>query len=408
MRVALFEMRHREDIPTEVAIDEAVDLAKEYCGADAPGFVNGILGAAVEGRSAERGRRREPTRRAGDRAHSPTRLARDRRASCARRGLGGRARRRARPRGRASSPPRRRARARRGARGRARATGGSVSELPRRPARARRGLPRRAALLRARPRPPASTRRCATRCSPAASGSGRCWRWRRRARPGSSPSSVLPAAAAIELIHTYSLIHDDLPAMDDDELRRGPPDLARRVRRGRRDPRRRRALRRGDPAGRRAPGRRARPGARRARRARRRDRRRRHGRRPVRRRHRRRRTSTPTACASLHALKTGRLIARERRGRRWSSPGSAEAATIPYRRFADELGVLFQIVDDILDVTGSRRGARQAARLRRAPRKGHLRQPLRPRAGPRAGRRVARQGARGARRGRRATPATSS
>jgi geranylgeranyl diphosphate synthase type II len=37
------------------------------------------------------------------------------------------------------------------------------------------------------------------------------------------PSSVLPLAAAIELIHTYSLIHDDLPAMDDDDLRRGRP-----------------------------------------------------------------------------------------------------------------------------------------------------------------------------------------
>src|SRR3712207_7561539 len=33
----------------------------------------------------------------------------------------------------------------------------------------------------------------------------------------------LPLAAAIELIHTYSLIHDDLPAMDDDDLRRGRP-----------------------------------------------------------------------------------------------------------------------------------------------------------------------------------------
>jgi len=36
---------------------------------------------------------------------------------------------------------------------------------------------------------------------------------------------ALPAACAIELIHTYSLIHDDLPAMDDDELRRGRPTL---------------------------------------------------------------------------------------------------------------------------------------------------------------------------------------
>ncbi len=40
---------------------------------------------------------------------------------------------------------------------------------------------------------------------------------------GMDPASVLPLAAAIELIHTYSLIHDDLPAMDDDDLRRGRP-----------------------------------------------------------------------------------------------------------------------------------------------------------------------------------------
>lgn len=47
MRVALYEIEHREDVPTEVAIDEAIEIAKEYCGADAPGFVNGVLGAAV-------------------------------------------------------------------------------------------------------------------------------------------------------------------------------------------------------------------------------------------------------------------------------------------------------------------------------------------------------------------------
>jgi transcription antitermination protein NusB len=47
MRVALYEALHRDDVPVEVAIDEAVELSKEYCGADAPGFVNGILGAAV-------------------------------------------------------------------------------------------------------------------------------------------------------------------------------------------------------------------------------------------------------------------------------------------------------------------------------------------------------------------------
>ena len=38
---------------------------------------------------------------------------------------------------------------------------------------------------------------------------------------GASPSSVMPTACALEMIHTYSLIHDDLPAMDDDDYRRG-------------------------------------------------------------------------------------------------------------------------------------------------------------------------------------------
>jgi len=42
-------------------------------------------------------------------------------------------------------------------------------------------------------------------------------------RLGCPPARVLPFAAALELIHTYSLIHDDLPAIDDDSLRRGVP-----------------------------------------------------------------------------------------------------------------------------------------------------------------------------------------
>ena len=45
LRVALYELLHREDVPAEVAIDEAVEAAKELCRADTPGFVNGILGA---------------------------------------------------------------------------------------------------------------------------------------------------------------------------------------------------------------------------------------------------------------------------------------------------------------------------------------------------------------------------
>jgi transcription antitermination protein NusB len=49
MRVALYEMEYM-DTPAEVAIDEAVEIAKEYCGADAPKFINGILGAVVRER----------------------------------------------------------------------------------------------------------------------------------------------------------------------------------------------------------------------------------------------------------------------------------------------------------------------------------------------------------------------
>ena len=45
LRVALHELLHRGDVPAEVAIDEAVEAAKELCSVDAPGFVNGILGA---------------------------------------------------------------------------------------------------------------------------------------------------------------------------------------------------------------------------------------------------------------------------------------------------------------------------------------------------------------------------
>jgi len=52
MRTALYEALYGEDVPVEVAIDEAVELSKEYCGTDAPGFVNGILGAALAERGA--------------------------------------------------------------------------------------------------------------------------------------------------------------------------------------------------------------------------------------------------------------------------------------------------------------------------------------------------------------------
>jgi N utilization substance protein B len=54
LRVALHEMIHRSDIPAEVAIDEAVEAAKELCSAEAPKFVNGILGAVQRQEAANR------------------------------------------------------------------------------------------------------------------------------------------------------------------------------------------------------------------------------------------------------------------------------------------------------------------------------------------------------------------
>ena len=54
LRVALHEMVHRSDIPDEVAIDEAVETAKELCSAEAPKFVNGILGAVQRQEAAKR------------------------------------------------------------------------------------------------------------------------------------------------------------------------------------------------------------------------------------------------------------------------------------------------------------------------------------------------------------------
>jgi N utilization substance protein B len=58
LRVGLLEMTHPElvpgerPIPAEAAIDEAIETAKEFCGADAPGFINGILAAALRDRQA--------------------------------------------------------------------------------------------------------------------------------------------------------------------------------------------------------------------------------------------------------------------------------------------------------------------------------------------------------------------
>jgi geranylgeranyl diphosphate synthase type II len=167
---------------------------------------------------------------------------------------------------------------------------------------------------------------------------------------GRDPEEVMPLAAALEMIHTYSLIHDDLPAMDDDALRRGKPtchvafgeDVA---------------ILAGDGLFAEALGLvlTTQPGE----------------------------PPNVLAAASeliaavgvggmvggqyldvtasgdldavgvrrLHELKTGRLIAASV-GSVLLLCGTDGPATLHFGRFAEELGVLFQIVDDILDVTG--------------------------------------------------------
>ncbi len=169
---------------------------------------------------------------------------------------------------------------------------------------------------------------------------------------GLDADSVLPLAGAIELVHTYSLIHDDLPAMDDDDMRRGRLtchkvfgddvailagdglyaeafSLLLTQQRGRPESiiaaARELALATGvrgmvggqyvDVAG-------SAPGG-------------------------------PDGLRRLHELKTGKLIGASV-GCVLSLSPELESETISgLRAFASELGVLFQIVDDILDVTGS-------------------------------------------------------
>jgi geranylgeranyl diphosphate synthase type II len=169
---------------------------------------------------------------------------------------------------------------------------------------------------------------------------------------GREPASVLPLAAALELIHTYSLIHDDLPAMDDDDLRRGRPtchrafgeDVAILAGDGLYAEAFRLLLTEqpGDPddllaaaaelaaatgvqgmvggqyvdvAATAPPG--------------------------------------PDGLRRLHELKTGRLIAASIECVLLLSGAHKRDTISLFRIFASELGVLFQIVDDILDVTGS-------------------------------------------------------
>ena len=164
---------------------------------------------------------------------------------------------------------------------------------------------------------------------------------------GRPPPDVLPLAAAIEMIHTYSLIHDDLPAMDDDDLRRGKPtchvafgeDVAILAGDGLFAEALRLALaeQRGEPANVlaavsevvSAAGVRGMVGGQYLDVV----------------------AAAGTELRHLHELKTGALIAASV-GSILALEGVNGPATMPFRRFAAELGVVFQIVDDILDVTG--------------------------------------------------------
>ena len=56
LRLALYEMKYEEDIPLGVAINEAVELAKNFGGEDSGSFVNGVLGKIASGRKEETGK----------------------------------------------------------------------------------------------------------------------------------------------------------------------------------------------------------------------------------------------------------------------------------------------------------------------------------------------------------------
>jgi geranylgeranyl diphosphate synthase type II len=169
---------------------------------------------------------------------------------------------------------------------------------------------------------------------------------------GLEQSSVMPLAAALELIHTYSLIHDDLPAMDDDALRRGQPTCHVKFGEGvailagdglyaeafrhllthqRSAPERVLAaaveLATATGAGGMVGGQYADISE--------------------------RTPSGPAALRRLHELKTGRLIGASVLCVLLLTGTVDGPEAAPFRRFAAEVGVLFQIVDDILDVTGT-------------------------------------------------------
>jgi geranylgeranyl diphosphate synthase, type II len=155
---------------------------------------------------------------------------------------------------------------------------------------------------------------------------------------GGSVEAALPAAAAIELVHTFSLVHDDLPALDDDDERRGRPSLhaafgegvallagdallaeALRLALTYADPGVARELAQatlGMIGG-----------------------------------QYRDVTGAHGDLVALHRLKTGRLFAASV-GLGLRVARAPEDEQVPWRAFAEELGLLYQVVDDVLDGDG--------------------------------------------------------
>ncbi len=169
---------------------------------------------------------------------------------------------------------------------------------------------------------------------------------------GLEQREVLPLAGAIELIHTYSLIHDDLPAMDDDALRRGQPtchvkfgeDVAILAGDGLYAEAFHHLLTHQRSAPERVLGAAAELAAATGVNG------------MVGGQYADVRPDTPTGPAGLrrlHELKTGRLIGASVLCVLLLTGIEDGPETASFRRFAAELGVLFQIVDDILDVTGT-------------------------------------------------------
>ncbi|HEY4411896.1 MAG TPA: polyprenyl synthetase family protein, partial [Gaiellaceae bacterium] len=178
---------------------------------------------------------------------------------------------------------------------------------------------------------------------------------------GAEPGAALPAGCALELVHTFSLVHDDLPALDDDEERRGHPSTWKHF---------------GEAAGILAGDALLAEAMRLAT--------------SYETTHVARElseatlgmiggqyldiTGTAPDGATLHRLKTGCLFAASVGLALWVAH-VPESAQVAWRAFGDELGLLFQIVDDILDgdgyvvthgVDGARRLADEAADRARA------------------------------------------